>query len=76
MNPRQRGVLFAAAGCILVMLLFPPTAVVYEDAVTYGGFRPLWSLHGVLMVASGPLAVQILGNTCAALLVCRALRDK
>jgi len=66
----------AGAACILGMLLFPPTKVVYQDATTYGGFRFLFSLDGVLMVAWKQQLAQIVGVAAAALLLARALGCK
>lgn len=76
MNRKQRLVLYGGACCIALMLLFPPTKVVYQGATTYGGYRFLLSLDGVLMVAVGHLVAQILGVTAMALLVCLALRKR
>ena len=65
----------AGVVCIALMLLFPPTKVVYQDATTYGGFRFLFSLDGVLMVAWKQQIAQIVGVAAMALLLHLALGD-
>ena len=75
MNRRQRITLVAGVVCIALMLLFPPTKVVYQDATTYGGFRFLFSLDGVLMVAWKQQIAQIVGVAAMALLLHLALGD-
>lgn len=76
MNRRQQIVLLAGVVCIALMLLFPPTKVVYQGATTYGGFRFLFSLDGVLMVAWKQQIAQILGVVAMALLLQMALRGR
>lgn len=76
MNRRQRILLVGGAVVIVLMLLFPPTKVVYQDATTYGGFRFLFSLEGVLMVAWKQQLAQIVGMLAVVLLLTLALRRK
>lgn len=73
MSKKRTVVLVAGAVCIALMLLFPPTKVVYENATTYGGFRFLFSLDGVLMVAWKQQLVQIAGVAAIAVLLSMAM---
>ena len=76
MNKNQRRVLYVCSAVIVLMVLFPPTKVVYEGAETYGGYRFLLSLRGVLMVHSGQLIAQVVSVTCVALLLCKAFKSR
>lgn len=76
MNRMQRIILMGAALLIMFMIVFPPTMVVMDDGTTYAGYRFLFSLTGVLMVAWGQLLVQIVAITLVAILLVFAIRER